>query len=543
MCFSLSSAPGAADARGGAGAVYVRFCGWLPGPERAWLAGLFVLHLALGSALGLSVDEAHYALYALHPALSYFDHPPLVGWVQWPLVVLGASVPWLRVLPGLLWVGSVALAYRLTLRLHAGAPTQAAQAARWAVLALALSPLLHVLGLGLLPDTLLMFWSAALLDQTLRLRDAASLHRPWPWLALGALLGLAGLSKYTAIFSALACALVLLHAHGPRLLRTPWPWVACGLALLLVSPVLLWNAQHDWISLRYQLHHGGGGAWQPAGVLRFLVLQCLAFGPLMLWGLGAARSAAHAARPAFWFFAVPFAVLAVLAGGGTSLPHWTAPAWVVLAPWAGMGLAQARAHGGWRARLPWACAWLQALACVALAAALLSGGMPFMAGRVASAQSSDPPNPLADLHGWDLAGARARELARAQALPALALQNWTLASRFAWYAQPLPVHVLEDRYDQFDLWFGKLPVGADALLVEWSGLPYLLPVGGQGFAACRLLERLPVMRMGQELEHFDFYACRAWGGQSPPQLAPAVEAAPRARAANSRQLAALQDAS
>ena len=39
-----------------------------------------VLHLVLGFATELSVDEAHYALYADRIAWSYFDHPPLVGW-------------------------------------------------------------------------------------------------------------------------------------------------------------------------------------------------------------------------------------------------------------------------------------------------------------------------------------------------------------------------------------------------------------------------------------------------------------------------------
>ena len=67
--------------------------------HRVALAALVLLHLAVGASLGLSVDEAHYLLYALHPALSYFDHPPMVGWLQWPMVSLGAPVWLLRLLP------------------------------------------------------------------------------------------------------------------------------------------------------------------------------------------------------------------------------------------------------------------------------------------------------------------------------------------------------------------------------------------------------------------------------------------------------------
>ncbi len=62
----------------------------------ALLAALVLLHAVVGGYIGLSVDEAHYLLYAYHPALSYFDHPPLVGWVQWPLVTLDAPVVFLR---------------------------------------------------------------------------------------------------------------------------------------------------------------------------------------------------------------------------------------------------------------------------------------------------------------------------------------------------------------------------------------------------------------------------------------------------------------
>ena len=80
----------------------------------ALLAALVLLHAVVGGYIGLSVDEAHYLLYAYHPALSYFDHPPLVGWVQWPLVTLDAPVVFLRLAPGLLWLGTV-LAYSAAL--------------------------------------------------------------------------------------------------------------------------------------------------------------------------------------------------------------------------------------------------------------------------------------------------------------------------------------------------------------------------------------------------------------------------------------------
>jgi hypothetical protein len=308
----------------------------------------------------------------------------------------------------------------------------------------------------------------------------------------------------------------LLRAHGTALLRQPGLWLATLLALALVSPVALWNAQNQWISFTYQAKHGAGSTWQSLHEARFLLVQLLAFGPLLCWGLQGARAVDGRLRPVLSFFVIPFAVLALLAGGGSSLPHWTAPAWVALAPFAGIGLARSAAAGRrWWVRV---LMLLQALACVALPAAMLSAGMPFMEGRTASAQSSDAPNPFADLHGWDAAGARAQTLAAQHGLDAVAVQNWTLASRIGWYARPLKVHVLEDRFDQFDLWAGKLAVGGSALLLDWSQLPYDTPLGAQGFAQCTWLERQEVRRLGYAVSYFDFYACSGWSGQPQPHL-------------------------
>lgn len=485
---------------------------------------VWVLHGLVGAAMGLSVDEAHYALYAAHPALSYFDHPPLVGWVQWPLVALHAPEALLRLVPGLLWLATVVGAYRLTLRLSlplygTGADREAA--ALWAVLALLLAPLLHILGIGLLPDTLLMALTVALMHQTLTLMDPAHQKSVRHWLLLGVLLGLAGLSKYTAIFAALAVALCLLQAHGLRLLRIPGLWIAVLMAMLMVSPVLLWNAQNQWVSFKYQTAHGAGGGWQLQQVLRFLLVQLGVFGPLMLWGLsGVRRLTLQGPRGLVLFFAIPFALLAYLSGGGTSLPHWTAPAWVALAPFAGLALAHA-AQTRWRWVLV-GLAVLQGLLCLALPSLMLTGGVPLIEAK--SPASSRASNPFADLHGWDQAGVRVSQLARERNLTSVSVQNWTLASRLGWYARPLKVHVLEDRFDQFDLWAGDLPQGADTLLVDWSELAYVVPLGAHGFAGCQLLETLPVQRLGRPLSEFRFYACQGWSGAPQPRLLSEVNA-------------------
>jgi hypothetical protein len=63
-----------------------------------------LVHLVMGALIDLSPDEAHYALYASHLDWSYYDHPPLVGWLQWVFLQSGGANVWMRVVPMLAWV-------------------------------------------------------------------------------------------------------------------------------------------------------------------------------------------------------------------------------------------------------------------------------------------------------------------------------------------------------------------------------------------------------------------------------------------------------
>lgn len=488
------------------------------------LLGHSLLHFVLGWVLGLSGDEAHYALYGANLALSYYDHPPLVGWIQWPLVALDAPEGLLRLVPEALWVLTALFIHATARRLHTLLVPAAGSidaAGLWAVVAYSLAPVLHILGIGLLPDTLLMLFTAAILWQTLRMLDDGVARRVTEWLLLGLLLGLAGLSKYTAIFAALPVVACLLAAHGLRLLRQAGPWIALLLAVALVLPVFVWNAQHEWISFTYQLKHGKGSHWQPGQLLVFLLAQALLY-PLMVWGISGLRHKVLGGfeldRAQAWllaFFALPFAVLAYLSGGGSSLPHWTAPAWVALAPFAGLGLAALWAHG--RRKLIWLLGGLQALFTGVMYVLMLLAGPPWIAGEAVDSQEPEMLNPFTDFYGWDQAGERAVQLARENNIPRLAVQNWTLASRFAWYARPMPVHVLAPDFDQFSLWTGPLPLGASAVLLDWSQMAHALPVGEGMFERCDPGDTIAVRHAGRPISHFRLYLCHGWAGKPAPR--------------------------
>jgi 4-amino-4-deoxy-L-arabinose transferase-like glycosyltransferase len=473
-----------------------------------------VVHFVLGFSIEFSVDEAHYALYAQHLAWSYFDHPPLVGWIQWPLVTLISSEGLIRLIPELLWILSCYLVYQVTLEVHhliqgrnAGYLTSALPSPNtcglMAVLAVIAAPIPHVLAIGLLPDTLLIPLSLGLMWMALRwlIKDHFTLA---DWVLTGVLLGLAGLSKYTAAFTAIALLFVFISAPRKAWISQAGFWFAALIALAFITPVLYWNYVNDWISFKYQIAHGAGGSWLWRRLAAYLGVQVLVYGPLLVLGAflflkNCLQTTKLALLSLLGFFVIPFAIFTGLSGGG-GLPHWTSPAWFCLAPFAGIGLAKAWTTQHHRL--------IRFLFIFQLALCLIGFGFVLSGGINSDLVKS---NPIADLYGWKLAGEKAAQLSKANKASGIAVQNWTLGSRAAWYARPTPVFVLDDRQDQFDLWFGKLPKGANILLVNWSGMSFSPPIRSKnGFEHCTPLESLEIKRLGQSLSTFDFSLCSNW---------------------------------
>jgi hypothetical protein len=168
---------------------------------------------------------------------------------------------------------------------------------------------------------------------------------------------------------------------------------------------------------------------------------------------------------------------------------------------------------------------LQIVLTLSLMVCMLIAGPTWLSSPPPSAQPNsqelqEPINPFADFYGWDQAGQRAQAWAEELKVPHFAVQNWTLASRLAWYARPFNVHVLAPGFDQFSIWSGEMPVGSDAVLIDWSQMAYTLPVGSGQFARCKALEQLAVQPSGAQgrvVAHFTLYHCQQWGGQPKPR--------------------------
>ena len=486
-------------------------------PPLLWGA---LFHLLMSCVVQLSPDEAHYGLYATHLDWSYYDHPPLVGWLQWPWAMGFGSDVAMRWWPMCIWLMTGWGLVRLSGQLYPTLATFRIWGVRIDLLLFVLSPLPHLLGFALVPDTVLM----GILVWTMNLTWAmcqTSRRITWTdWLGLGLLLGLAGLTKYTAILLALGAMLCLLHAHGLGLLKQRGPWCAVLVALLCITPVVAWNATHDWASFTYQLNHAQGGrTWSGVRVIGFAMTIIVSMGLILpmaiAGGLKTPASNANGSLSPHRFsvyWTLPGLLLFLwLSGGGSTLPHWVVPFVVALMPCAAWGLVKQWPQ--WSSFQTWILR-IQALLMVVFFAVVLSGGTAEQGAQQTSLAGQDDipaaKNPFADLFGWQQAAMRAQQLAVEQHATALAVMNWTLASRVAWYARPWPVKVIFSHQDQFDLWFGKVQPTDRVIVLDWSIMSFKPPVSSNQFKRCEFLEQMPAMHAGRQISHFNFLLCEGW---------------------------------
>ena len=150
------------------------------------LAATLAVKLVLAAAMPVLGDEAYFFLWGAHPALGYYDHPPLVGWILAGLMQVGHALAWLRLpsvlLSTLMALGAVALLGRRPYSLDEDGATRA----YWIGVLFLLLPI-HLLGVFVLTDTPLVLFSFASGVALMRaaedddLRWYALSGSPWGW--------------------------------------------------------------------------------------------------------------------------------------------------------------------------------------------------------------------------------------------------------------------------------------------------------------------------------------------------------------------------
>ena len=406
----------------------------------AALALLTMLRLALAASLPLAPDEAYYWIWSRALATGYFDHPPMVAfWIRAGIWLAGDSAFGVRLLgPFSAALGSVLLwdaADRLLPGRNAG---------MMAVLLLNATLLVGAGAIVMTPDSpLLLFWMCAMWAMA---RIIAGGSGAW-WLVVGLFVGLAAISKYTAMLLALGIGTWLAIAGRPWL-RRPEPYAGAALALVIVTPVLWWNATHEWVSF---VRQGGRFAhWSPGRapgyLLELLGGQIAVVTPLVflfcIAGVALATRAAWLKRDPAWTLLAVLSLLPALvfiqhAVGDRVQANWPA----ILYPAAAVAAAGLSGRF-WRGlRIP------------AIALGLFITGAVYVQAAFSPLSLPTKLDPIAlQMGGWPSLAAAVEDSGRRIGASFVAADQYSLAAELARNSLPgVPVIAIGPRWSSFNL--------------------------------------------------------------------------------------------
>jgi dolichol-phosphate mannosyltransferase len=286
-----------------------------------------LLRLVYSSQVELLPEETYYWNYSRHLDLGYLDHPPMVAWlIRGGTALFGTTEFGVRF--GALLTGAIAslFVYRLTRNLFDEA------SALVALVLMQLLPFFFFAGIMITPDAPLTAAWAALLYY---LERALIAGRASAWWGAGISLGLGLLSKYTILMLVPAAFIFMVwDAQARHWLRHWLPYTALVLALVLFSPVIYWNATHEWASFAFQTSRRLAEASRFS--LHKLILSVLVLltpaGAVGLWG--ALWGKADARRRLFMQSSVlvPLAVFFVFSLRHEVKLDWTGTLWIAALP-------------------------------------------------------------------------------------------------------------------------------------------------------------------------------------------------------------------
>ncbi|MBQ1782192.1 MAG: glycosyltransferase family 39 protein [Gammaproteobacteria bacterium] len=272
------------------------------------------------SPYGLYLEEPYYWAWAQQPDWGYYSKPPLVAWLiaittTWsdePLAVKASAIA-LYPLAG--WF------VLQTTRLFADERV----ALRTALL-FQLLPGVSFSAIIISTDVpLILCWSATLWLAFTVLRQP----RPWHWPALGATIGLGLLAKYNMLLLLPGLLLWGWRYQRPQLLQQ-WRgmMLAIAIAMLLITPTLLWNLNHQLTSVHHTIAITGArdSSWQWSALGQFMLDQLALLGPVA--GLVTAwllLTRPSSIRPLLWTLAPALLATAWIAGFGEANANWGAP--------------------------------------------------------------------------------------------------------------------------------------------------------------------------------------------------------------------------
>lgn len=295
---------------------------------------ILLLRLVYFGLAQLIPDEAYYWQYAQHMDLSFYDHPPMVAWLIWlGTSILGHNEFGVRI--GALICGLISMGYLYALTQNLYDKSTAMRA----VLLLTILPLGFATGILMTPDApLVAAWAATLYY----MERALIANQNSAWLGMGIAFGLGMLSKYSlGLLGIAALVFVIIDPTARRWMLRPHPYLAALLAVVLFSPVIIWNYENNWASFSFQSNR------VLADTYEFSVHKLIAHIMILLTPVGF-LAAALAFFPAKIptdqqleqrrhlfvqvFAGIPLFICFILSTFDSPRFHWTAPIWLAIFP-------------------------------------------------------------------------------------------------------------------------------------------------------------------------------------------------------------------
>jgi hypothetical protein len=317
-----------------------------------------VRYLAHDCPIELSGDEAQYWDWSRQLDLSYYSKGPLVAYlIRASCAIFGETMPAVRYPALLLGAGTSIITYLLTRKLFGSE-----RLALGAVLLNACVPMFVLGSIFMTIDPPMFFcWACA----TYFLAIAILVEKRWAWPLVGVFVGLGFLAKYSMFAWLPGMFLFVLanpRSHGHK--SAIWgALLATVIALVFTAPVIVWNARHDWVSVKHVAHQTGatGGSLYHGDFFELILSQLGALGPVIAvllvaaaihaWRVRRASDDPHARAQMLLFWIGMPILLMVLASSllAKAQVNWPAPAYFTLMILAAYYLAtRMRSPQSWR---------------------------------------------------------------------------------------------------------------------------------------------------------------------------------------------------
>lgn len=286
---------------------------------------LFAIHLATNGHYGFHRDELQTLDDARHLDWGFVVYPPITPVIgRFELILFGTSLIGFRFFSAMA-VSLVALVAGLIAKELGGNR----HGQLLAVVACAIAPISLVQGAVFQYVSFDYLWGVMVTYFLVRVLKSGD---PRWWLAIGATIGLGMETRYTMGVLALGVAFAVFLTPARSWLRSPWLWAGVGLSLLVFLPNLIWQKQHDFISLDFlnYLRTRDLAQGRYDGFFREQLLVCvnLVTAPLALLGLWRYLFKAEGRhyRLLGWTFVISFAIFALV----HSRSYYTAPLYPML---------------------------------------------------------------------------------------------------------------------------------------------------------------------------------------------------------------------